>query len=146
MADVGAVEQHAHAKALRQTLVEILKAGIARAKTTDANSILYMSKANQLYRLTDDEVKGIKAKLLFVPAKSDQIFPPELSRRAAERFRALGGKAEMFEIDGQPATRENISAIINAICNALNVSHMDMPATNEKIWRAANAQMARAAE
>ena len=37
-------------------------------------------------------------------------------------------------------------ALINAICNALGVGHMDMPATNEKIWRAANAQMARAAE
>ena len=37
-------------------------------------------------------------------------------------------------------------AIINAICNALGVGHMDMPATPEKVWRAANAHMARAAE
>ncbi len=92
----------------------LTKAGIARAKTTDANSILYMSKANQLYRLTDDEVKGIKAKLLFVPAKSDQIFPPELSRRAAERFRALGGKAEVFEIDGNGGHLDGVLAIDRA--------------------------------
>ena len=64
------------------------KAGKARAKTTDAKSFIYMSKANQLYRLSDDEVKGMKAKLLFVPASSDGIFPPELSKRAAERYKA----------------------------------------------------------
>lgn len=76
------------------------KAGKARAKTTDANSFLYTSKANQLYRLTDDEVKGIKAKILFVPASSDGIFPPELSQRAAARFRAQGGTAEVAVIEG----------------------------------------------
>ena len=76
------------------------KAGQARAKTTDANSFIYTSKANQLYRLTDDEVKGIKAKILFVPASSDGIFPPELSQRAAARFKAQGGTAEVAIIDG----------------------------------------------
>jgi homoserine O-acetyltransferase len=76
------------------------KAGKARAKTTDANSFIYTSKANQLYRLTDDEVKGIKAKVLFVPASSDGIFPPELSQRAAARFKAQGGTAEVAIIEG----------------------------------------------
>jgi homoserine O-acetyltransferase/O-succinyltransferase len=78
----------------------LTKAGIARAKTTDANSMIYMAKANQLYRLTDDEVKGIKARILFVPAASDEIFPPELSKRAAERYRAQGGVAEVAIIEG----------------------------------------------
>jgi homoserine O-acetyltransferase/O-succinyltransferase len=76
------------------------KAGQTRAKTTDANSFIYTSKANQLYRLTDDEVKAIKAKILFVPASSDGIFPPELSQRAAARFKAQGGTAEVAIIDG----------------------------------------------
>jgi homoserine O-acetyltransferase len=76
------------------------KAGKARAKTTDADSFIYTSKANQLYRLTDDEVKGIKAKILFVPASSDGIFPPELSQRAAARFKAQGGVAEVVVIEG----------------------------------------------
>ena len=76
------------------------RAGVARAKTTDANSLIYMAKANQLYRLTDDEVKGMKAKILFVPASSDEIFPPELSKRAADRYRAQGGTAEVAVIDG----------------------------------------------
>jgi len=75
------------------------KAGAARAKTTDANSMIYMSKANQLYNLGDD-VKKMKAKILFVPASSDMIFPPELSRHAAERYRAQGGVAEVVVIEG----------------------------------------------
>ncbi len=49
--------------------------GQARARTVDANSLIYTSKSQQLYNLGDD-VKRIKAKVLFVPAKTDIIFPP----------------------------------------------------------------------
>ena len=75
------------------------KAGVARAKSTDANSLLYMAKANQLYTLGDD-VKKMKARILFVPSRSDMIFPPELSQRAAERYRAQGGVADVAVIEG----------------------------------------------
>jgi homoserine O-acetyltransferase len=73
--------------------------GQARARTTDANSLIYTSKSQQLYNLGDD-VKRIKAKVLFAPAKTDLIFPPEFSRRAMERLRAQGNTVEFFEIDG----------------------------------------------
>jgi homoserine O-acetyltransferase/O-succinyltransferase len=89
-------------------------AGMARAKTTDANSMIYMAKANQLYRLTDAEVKGIKAKILFIPAASDLVFPPELSRRALERFRAQGGRAEVFVIDGDGGHLDGLFAVAKA--------------------------------
>ena len=75
------------------------KAGLARAKSTDADSFLYMVKANQLYDLGDD-VKRMKARILFVPSRSDLVFPPELSQRAAERYRAQGGVAEVAVIEG----------------------------------------------
>jgi len=75
------------------------KVGAARTSTTDANSMIYMAKANQLYNLGDD-VKKIKARILFVPAKSDLIFPPELSQKAAERYKAQGGVAELAIIEG----------------------------------------------
>jgi homoserine O-acetyltransferase len=78
----------------------LAKAGAARAKTSDANAIIYTAKANQLYRLTDAEIRGMKAKILFVPAASDILFTPELSRRAAERYRAQGGVAEVAVIEG----------------------------------------------
>jgi homoserine O-acetyltransferase len=74
--------------------------GATRGQFVDANSMFYASRAAQLYRLTDAEVAGIKARILFVPASSDMVFPPELSRRAFERFRALGGRAEIFVIEG----------------------------------------------
>jgi homoserine O-acetyltransferase/O-succinyltransferase len=89
-------------------------AGLARAKTTDANNMIYMSKANQLYRLTDEEIKGIKAKLLFVPAASDVIFPPELSKRAMERFRAQGGRADLFVIEGDGGHLDGVLTIVKA--------------------------------
>jgi homoserine O-acetyltransferase len=75
------------------------KAGATRAASVDANSLIYTAKANQLFNLGDD-VKKIKARILFVPAESDLIFPPELSLRAAERFKALGGIAEVAIIEG----------------------------------------------
>jgi len=75
------------------------KAGAARGKSTDANSMIYMAKANQLFGL-GDELKRMKAKILFIPASSDMIFPPELSKRAAERYRAQGGVAELVIIEG----------------------------------------------
>jgi homoserine O-acetyltransferase len=75
------------------------KAGVARAASTDADSMIYTAKANQLYDL-GDEVKNIKAKILFVPAESDMIFPPELSLKAAQRYKAQGGIAEVAIIEG----------------------------------------------
>jgi homoserine O-acetyltransferase len=89
----------------------LMKAGLGRARTADANSMLYTSKANQLFALSDDEVKGMKAAILFVPAKSDMIFPPELSERAAARYRALGKVAEVAVIDGDGGHLDGVFAV-----------------------------------
>ncbi|HQR11344.1 MAG TPA: homoserine O-acetyltransferase [Casimicrobiaceae bacterium] len=83
------------------------KAGAARARTVDANSLIYMVKANQLYNLGDD-VKKIKAKILFVPAATDGFFPPIMSLRAAETYRAQGGIAEVAIIDGDGGHLEGV--------------------------------------
>ncbi len=92
----------------------LAKAGVARAKTVDANSMLYTAKANQLYRLTDEEIKRMKAKLLLVPASSDMLFPPEFAKRAAERYRAQGGVAEVFVIEGDGGHLDGLLAISKA--------------------------------
>jgi homoserine O-acetyltransferase len=86
------------------------KGGAARAKSVDANSMIYMARANQLYNLGDD-VKRIKAKILFVPAASDLVFPPELSKRAAERYRAQGGIAEIAVIDGDGGHLDGVFSV-----------------------------------
>jgi homoserine O-acetyltransferase/O-succinyltransferase len=100
-----------NAYAIEDTLA---KAGAARAKSVDANSMIYTSKANQLYHLSDEEVKRIKAKILFVPASSDLVFPPELAKRAAERYRAQGGTAEVFIIEGDGGHLDGLLAIAKA--------------------------------
>lgn len=89
------------------------KAGMARAKTTDANNKIYMAKANQLYNV-EGEVGKIKARILFVPAASDLIFPPEFSQKAAEKFRAQGGKAEVFVIEGDGGHLDGVLNVAKA--------------------------------
>jgi carbon-monoxide dehydrogenase large subunit len=42
---------------------------------------------------------------------------------------------------GEAGTIGSLPAIIGAISDALNVTHIDMPATPEKIWRAARASL-----
>lgn len=74
--------------------------GESRAALIDPNHMIYMSRAGALYRLTAEEVRGIKAKILFVPAESDLIFPPEFSLQAVDSFRKIGGRAELFMLRG----------------------------------------------
>jgi homoserine O-acetyltransferase len=91
----------------------LTKAGLARAAVTDANNKIYMAKANQLYNVEAD-VEKMKARILFLPAKSDLVFPPEFSRKAAERYRALGKSAEVFEIDGDGGHLDGLLAAVKA--------------------------------
>jgi len=86
-----------------------LEAGArARAKVADGNSIIYMSKANQLYRLSDEEVKGIKAKILFIPSYSDLVFPPKLSMEALQRFKKQGGHGMLYLLQGPGGHLEGV--------------------------------------
>ena len=86
-----------------------LEAGArARAKVADGNSIIYMSKANQLYRLSDEEVKGIKAKILFIPSSSDLVFPLKLSMEALQRFKKQGGHGMLYLLQGPGGHLEGV--------------------------------------
>ena len=81
--------------------------------STDANNNIYMAKANQLFNV-ESEIGRIKAKVLFVPASSDLIFPPEFSRKAADKFRAQGGTAEVFVIEGDRGHLDGVVGIQKA--------------------------------
>lgn len=89
------------------------KAGMARARSTDANNKIYMAKANQLFNVEAD-IHRIKASILFVPASTDLIFPPEFSQQAAQKFRARGGRAEVFVIEGDGGHLDGVVAIAKA--------------------------------
>ncbi len=69
--------------------------GATRAKASDANSFLYLTRANQLFAV---DPKRIRAKVLFVPVSSDLLFPPVMSKRAADTLRAQGNTVEYFEL------------------------------------------------
>jgi homoserine O-acetyltransferase/O-succinyltransferase len=98
-----------------QFLIEdaLTKAGIARAKTTDANNKIYMAKANQLFNIEDDAAK-IKAKILFIPAASDLVFPPEMSQKAAAKLRGLGKSAEVYVIEGDGGHLDGVTNVAKA--------------------------------
>jgi homoserine O-acetyltransferase len=96
-------------------IVESLnQVGAARAELLDANSMIYMARAVALYRLTDAEIGAIRAKILFVPAASDLLFPPELSTEALARFRARGGRGELFVLQGDGGHLDGLFEIAQA--------------------------------
>jgi homoserine O-acetyltransferase/O-succinyltransferase len=86
------------------------KSGQARAAANDAGHFVWMAKANQLYNLEKEQAR-IKAKVLFLPAKTDLVFPPELSRKWAERLRAQGNHVEYYEIEGSSGHLDGLFSI-----------------------------------
>ena len=88
----------------------LYKTGMARAGANDAAHFVWTAKANQLYNLEKEQAR-IKAKVLFLPAKTDLIFPPELSRKWAERLRAQGNVVELYEIDGTSGHLDGLFSI-----------------------------------
>jgi len=89
-----------------QFLVEnvLFKAGMARAKTADANSMLYMNKASALFDIGhgygsfEEAIKRIQAKSLMVAADTDLLFQPHQVKESVELFKKLGKDASYFEI------------------------------------------------
>jgi len=88
----------------------LYKSGVARAAATDAAHFVWMAKANQLYNLEKEQAR-IKAKVLFLPATTDMIFPPELSRKAAAKLKAQGNHVELYEIEGTSGHLDGIFSI-----------------------------------
>ncbi len=91
----------------------LYKGGAARAKTVDANHFLYLVKANQLFSVSA-EAKKIKARFLFLPAKTDPLFPPWMSRRAADTLRAQGNTVDVVELEGDGGHYDGIFQVNQA--------------------------------
>jgi homoserine O-acetyltransferase len=89
-----------------QFLVEdaLLKAGLARIKTADANSMLYMNKASVLFDIGheygsfEEAVKRIQAKVLMIGADTDILFPSYQIKESVEAFKKMGKIASYFEL------------------------------------------------
>jgi len=97
----------------------------ARAQNMDANSLLYLVRACQLFMAGQKQdlttgLKQIKAKSLFLPATSDLLLMPYNARNTNNELKALNKDTEIAEISGSLGHLEGVlnihkqSAIIAA--------------------------------
>lgn len=99
------------------TSVEWLRERAAeRARFADANHILYLVRANQLFLAgmqdnLDEGLARIEASSLFMPASGDLLLVPQMAKRAHERLLALGKDSEYVEIDGDWGHLDGIVSI-----------------------------------
>jgi len=76
-----------------------------RAKLSDANHLLYLARASQLFiagqgkNLTEGLTK-IKAKTLFLPSSNDLLLMPYLSHEANQKLIDLGKDSQLQELSG----------------------------------------------
>ncbi len=72
----------------------------------DAETFKIISKAMDLFELSDEEIRRVKAETYLVGISSDWLFPSNDVRKLAERFNRNGAKAEFIEMvspDGHDA-------------------------------------------
>lgn len=76
-----------------------------RAKTMDANHVLYLTRASQLFlaghgESLQDGLKKVSAKTLFLPASGDLLLMPYLAHDAYSSLRTQGNNTAYAEIGG----------------------------------------------
>ena len=86
-------------------------AGMARAKTSDANSFLYLVRANQLFAEgAAERIKAIKAPALLIYSPGDLVFPADGVRRTGEALKSNGAAVELVELQGN---RGHLDGVLN---------------------------------
>ncbi|HMK51507.1 MAG TPA: homoserine O-acetyltransferase [Thermodesulfobacteriota bacterium] len=96
------------------------KAGLGRAKMGDANSLLYLAKANMLYDISygynnyEEALKRITAKVLMVPCNTDILIYPHNAKEFVDALNKVGGKASLFEIQTREGHIGGITEITKA--------------------------------
>src|SRR5712691_3627946 len=79
--------------------------GDALVKRFDANSYLYISRAMDLYDVSEGylsleaALRRVRSKALFIGIRSDFLFPAARVRKLANQVRSLGGDATYVELD-----------------------------------------------
>ncbi|MEE2023930.1 MULTISPECIES: E22 family MetX-like putative esterase [Alkalimonas] len=76
-----------------------------RAAYQDANHILYLVRASQLFRAGmgdnwQNALKKVQARTLLLPATGDQLLLPQMSRTTQQALEAAGKEVEYHEIPG----------------------------------------------
>ena len=100
--DEGALKDIRTLPKLNQVLAQ---RAMARAKTQDANHVLYLVRASQLFTagMQSDlttALKNVSAKTLLLPAMNDLLLRPENMRTVFDTMKAAGKDVEISEIEG----------------------------------------------
>src|SRR5262245_36838016 len=90
-------------------------AGAARAKTSDANSFLYLVRANQLFAEgAAERIQAIKAPALMIYSPTDLVFPADSVKRTAEAIKGNGVAVETVALDGKRGHLDGVLSIKQA--------------------------------
>ncbi|MEQ5876092.1 homoserine O-acetyltransferase [Pseudoalteromonas sp. NFXS39] len=100
--DEGALKDIRTLPKLNQVLAQ---RAMARAKTQDANHVLYLVRASQLFTagMQSDlttALKNVSAKTLLLPATNDLLLRPENMRTVFDTMKSAGKDVEISEIEG----------------------------------------------
>ncbi len=90
-----------------------------RATVSDANHVLYLTRASQLFVAGHgDDLAGaldrVKARTLFLPAAGDLLLRPALAQEAHELLVQAGKDSRMVELDGPMGHLNGVTAIDQA--------------------------------
>uniref|UniRef100_UPI00404837CB E22 family MetX-like putative esterase n=1 Tax=Rheinheimera sp. TaxID=1869214 RepID=UPI00404837CB len=119
---------HQRIDALPLAWQQLLAQARLRAEKQDANHILYLVRASQLWRAGmgdnwQQALGRVKAKTLFLPASGDLLLPPALSKHSAAAMSAAGNQPQYAEIPGNFGHLDGvigIAAVAQQISTFLN--------------------------
>lgn len=113
-----ATDTAAHQDILAEPLAwqQLLAQAKLRASMQDANHLLYLVRASQLWRVGmgdnwQQSIKQIKAKTLFLPATGDLLLPPAMAKLSQQQMQTAGLQATLTEIPGQSGHLDGVLGI-----------------------------------
>ena len=90
----------------------------ARARNSDANSLIYLARANQLflneYPDTASALGRSRASWLVIPSVGDRVFPLEYGRALVETLRRAGRQVTVAELSGGRGHLEGLLGVAQA--------------------------------
>lgn len=98
-------------------MVDYFKAqSLAQAKYADANHLLYLIRANQLFiagqgKTLNEGLQKIKAECLFLPATNDLLLRPAMSQLIHQELLSLGKNSRYAEIEGDWGHLDGLNSI-----------------------------------
>jgi homoserine O-acetyltransferase len=91
---------------------------MARARMSDANSFLYLTRANQLflneYDSRDAALARSRAKWLVMPSVTDRVFPVEYGHELATALKGMGQNVQAVDLRGPLGHLEGVANIAQA--------------------------------